>query len=328
MKRDVLGTLCAVILLAAGSVAVAADWKPDRRVVEVVVPNAPGGGNDRLVRLLIKICQERHLVEPVVNVVNKPGAGIVMGLTYLNQHPGDGNYIGVISATFLGDYVSGRSSFGISDITPVAQLFTEYVGFAVKPDSGLKSGKDLVTRLKSDPGSVSAAIAGGPGNHNYLALALVTRAAGGDVKKLKVAMFSGGSESITAALGGHVDVVISPAATILPHVQAGRLRFLGITAPKRLKGAYAGVPVWRELGADAVLSNWRTIVGPRGMTPPQVAFWENVLAQVVESEEWKQMVERDSLDSDFLRSAQTRSQLKADYDNVKAIMTELGLTKQ
>ena len=319
-------TLCWIALWAAGAAA-AADWKPDKRVVEVVVPNAPGGGNDRLVRLLIKVCQENRLVEPVMNVVNKPGAGIVMGLTYLNQHPGDANYIGIISATFLGDYVSGRSSIGLSDITPIAQLFTEYVGFAVKADSGIKSGKDLISRLKADSSSVSASIAGGPGNHNYLALALVTRAAGGDLRKLKVAMFSGGSESITAALGGHVDVVVSPAATILPHVQSGRLRFLGITAPKRLKGTYASVPVWKELGADAVLSNWRTIVGPRGTTPPQVAFWENVLARVVESEEWKQMLERDSLESEFLRSAQTRAQLKADYDQVKTIMTELGLTR-
>ena len=327
MRWHAQAALCLAVLLLAGGAA-GADWKPDKRVVEVIVPNAPGGGNDRLARLLIKVCQEHRLVEPVMNVVNKPGAGIVMGLTYLNQHAGDGNYIQFISATFTGDYVSGRSSFGISDVTPIAQLFTEYVGFAVKPDSSLKSGMDLIARLKADTTSVSFSIAGGPGNHNYLALGVLTKAAGGDVKRLKVAMFSGGAESITAALGGHVDVVISPAATLLPHVQGGRLRFLGITAPKRLKGAYASVPVWKEQGADAVLSNWRTVVGPRALGAPQVAFWENVLARVVDSDEWKQMLERDSLESEFLRSAQARAQLKVDYDQTKAIMAELGLTKQ
>ena len=323
-------------IAAMGSVALAAtgwgsaagtDWKPGKRV-EIVVPNAPGGGNDRIVRLIIKIGQENRLVDAVMNVVNKPGAGVVLGLNYLNQHPGDGDYIGIISATFMGDYVSGRSAVGPGDITPIAQLFSEYVGFAVRPDSGIKSGQDLLARLKADSGSISTAIAGGIGNHNYIALALVARAAGGDVKKLKVATFNGGAESITAALGGHVDMVISPAATVLPHVQAGRLRFVAITAPKRLQGAYAAVPVWKELGANVALSNWRTIVGPRGLTQSQIAFWENVLARVVEDDEWKRMLERYFLDGEFLRSAQTRAQLKVEHEELKSIMTELGLTKQ
>jgi putative tricarboxylic transport membrane protein len=262
-----------------------------------------------------------------MNVINKPGAGIIMGMNYLNQHPGDANFIGIVSATLLGDYVSGRSPIGPGDVMPIAQLFTEYVGFATRPDSSLKGPKDLMARLKSDVSSVSTGIAGGVGNHNYIALALVARAVGADVKKLKVVTFSGGSESTTAAMGGHVDMAISPAATVLPHVQAGRLRFIAISAPKRLAGPFADVPVWKELGVDAVLSNWRTIVGPRGMTPQQIAFWENVLARVVETEDWKQMLEKSSLTSEFLRSAETRRQLKADYDELRTIMAELGLTK-
>jgi len=137
MGRIVPGKRCLVTaLMAWGALTcgycAAADWKPDKRVVEVVVPNVPGGGNDRIVRLVIKIAQERRLVDAIMNVVNKPGAGTVMGLTYLNQHQGDGNYIGIISATFTGDYVTGRSTFGPGDITPIAQLFSESVAFAVK----------------------------------------------------------------------------------------------------------------------------------------------------------------------------------------------------
>ena len=307
--------------------ASAADWKPDKHV-EIVVPNAAGGGNDRIARLIQKIAQENRWVDPVMTVINKPGAGVVVGLNYLNQHPGDAHYIGIISATFLADYVTGRSSIGIADITPLAQLFTEYVAFAVKPDSAIKSGKDLIALLKSDAGSVSTAIAGGIGNHNYIALALVTRAAGGDVRKLKVVTFNGGSEAITAALGGHVSLVVAPAATILPHARSGNLRLIAITAPKRLPGPYAAVPAWKELGANAVTSNWRVVTGPRGIAPPQIAYWENVLARVTASEEWKTMLERDLLSDEFLRSAETREQLKSEYDDLKTLMSELGLVKQ
>ena len=306
--------------------AQAADWKPAKRI-EVVVPNAPGGGNDRIVRLVLKIAQEHKLIEPAVNVIHKPGAGVVMGLTYLNQFAGDGHHVAIISSTFLGDYASGRSSIGPSEITPIAQLFTEYVAFAVKPDSPLKSAREVMTRLKADVASLSASLSGGPGNHNHLALSMVARAAGADPKKLKIVVYSGGADALTAALGGHVDMVVGPAASVLPHVQAGRLRFIALAAPKRLEGVFASVPVWKEVGANAVTSNWRAIVGPRGLPQPQIEYWENVLARVVESDEWKKMLERDGVTHEFLRGARMREELKSDYEELKAVMTELGLVK-
>ncbi len=313
-------------MLAACVSVHAAEWKPAKRV-EVIVPNAPGGGNDRLVRLVLKIAQEQKLIEPVVNVIHKPGAGVVMGLTYLNQFAGDGHHIAIISSTFLGDYVSGRSTISPADITPIAQLFTEYVAFAVKPDSPIKSGKEIMARLKADVSSLSAAISGGPGNHNHIALSMVARAAGADAKKLKMVVFSSGADALTAALGGHVDMVVAPAASVLPHVQSGRLRFVALTAPKRLEGAFAAVPVWKELGANAVTSNWRAMVGPRGLPPAHTSYWENVLARVVEADEWKKMLERDGVINEFLRGARMRDELKSDAEELKAVMTELGLVK-
>ncbi len=137
----------------------AADWTPDKRI-EVVVPNAAGGGNDRIARLVQHIAQEKRFVVPVATITNKPGAGQVIGISYINQHPGDGHYIGIISATFLGDIISGRSQLGLADIAPIAQLFTEYVGFAVKADSPLKTGKDLVAAAKKAPGTLTYGSAG------------------------------------------------------------------------------------------------------------------------------------------------------------------------
>jgi len=315
------------VLFVACAPAQAAEWKPVKRI-EVVVPNAPGGGNDRLVRLVLKIAQEQKLIEPVVNVIHKPGAGVVMGLTYLNQFAGDGHHIAIVSSTFLGDYVSGRSAISPADITPIVQLFTEYVAFAVKPDSPIKSGRDVIARLKADTASLSTSISGGLGNHNHLALSMVARSAGGDPKKLKVVVFTSGADAITAALGRHVDMLVGPAASVLPHVQAGRLRFVALAAPKRLEGAFASVPVWKELGANAVTSNWRSIVGPRGLPQAQTEYWENVLARVVESDDWKKMLERDLVTNEFLRSARLRDELKADYEELKSVMTDLGLVKQ
>ena len=328
LKTIMRSHLLYALLLAALACATAhaADWRPDKRI-EVVVPNAPGGGNDRIARTVQRIAQEKRFVGPVMTISNKPGAGQVLGINYINQHPGDAHYIGIISATLLGDIISGRSQVGLADIAPVAQLFTEYVAFAVKADSPLKTGRDLVARLKADTGSISTAISGVIGNHNYIALALLARAAGGDVKKLKVVTYNGGGDGITAALGGHVDVVIAPAATILPHVHSGGLRMLAIAAPKRQAGAYADVPSTKELGVNATIANWRVMIGPRGITPQQTAYWENVFARVVNTDEWKAMLEKDSLTGEFLRSAEARAQINVEYETLKAVMTELGLVK-
>lgn len=318
----ILAALCACALPVFS-----ADWKPDKRA-EIVVTSGPGGGNDRIARILQKIIHEHRLVDVVTTVVNKPGAGQAVGLTYLNQHAGDGHYMAISSVSFLANFVAGRSAISHTDVVPIALLFTEYVGFAVRPDSSIKTGRDLLAVLKTDASSISTALSGGVANHNYIALGAVTRAVGGDIKKLKVAQFSSGHESMTAMLGGHVDLLVAPAATTLPQFQAGKLRLIAITAPRRLEGAFSEVPAWRELGANAVVSNWRVMLGPRGMTPQQAAYWDNVFAKVVETAEWKTMLERDLLSGDFMRSPETRNYLQAQHDELKVVLTEFGVTKQ
>lgn len=325
-RRLTLSGVMLTVLCACALPVYSADWKPEKRI-EIVVPNAPGGGNDRIARMVQKIIQENRLVDVVTTVVNKPGGGQVVGLTYLNQHAGDGHYLAINSVSFLANYIIGRSPISHTDVVAVALLFTEYVGFVVRPDSNIKTGRDLIALLGADAASISTAIAGSIGNHNYVALGAVTRAAGGDVKKLKVAVFNSGHESMTALLGGHVDLLVAPAATTLPQVQAGKLRFIAITAPRRLEGALSEVPTWRELGANAVVDNWRIMLGPRGMTPQQAAYWDNVFAKVVETAEWKTMLVRDLLSNDFRRSGEARIYLNTQYEELRAVLGAFGLAK-
>jgi putative tricarboxylic transport membrane protein len=315
---------CFPALLHAAS---APEWKPDKRV-EMVVPSGAGGGNDRLLRIVQKTMQERKLADVPLTVVNKPGAGQVVGVAYLNQQPPDGHHIGIVSVSFMTNYITGRSPIGPNDLTPIAHLFGEYVGFAVRPDSKIRTGKDLLAMLEADPNSISAAMSGGgAGNHNHLALATVTSAVGGDIRKLKTVSYPSGRDATMALLGAHVDLAVAPAATLLPQVQSGQVRMIAITAPKRLEGPFAQVPTWSELGAKAIVSNWRVIVAPRDTAPQPVAYWEKVIARVVETEDWKKMLEQDALTSDFMGSAETRKYLSSQYEELRALLTTLGLAK-
>jgi tripartite-type tricarboxylate transporter receptor subunit TctC len=74
---------------------------------------------------------------------------------------------------------------------------------------------------------------------NHIGAALIAKAAGADVKKLKVVVFNSGGEAMTALLGGHVSLVVTPSANLIPHQQSGRLRVLAVSAPNRLAGALA-----------------------------------------------------------------------------------------
>jgi putative tricarboxylic transport membrane protein len=128
-------------------------------------------------------------------------------------------------------------------------------------------------------------------------------------------------------MGGHVDVVPITAAFAASMARQGQVRVLAVTSPVRLPDVLADVPTWREQGYDAVVSNWRSIFGPRGMTEPQIAYWEQAFARFVESDEWKKELETNFWRSEYLRSGETRKYLERDNAVEKAFLVELGLAK-
>jgi putative tricarboxylic transport membrane protein len=107
----------------------------------------------------------------------------------------------------------------------------------------------------------------------------------------------------------------------------GQVRLLAVAAPARLPDVLAEVPTWREQGYDAVVSNWRGMVGPKGMSPAQIAYWEQALLRFTESEEWKKELEKNFWQSEYMRGADMRKYLDQDNAEARAFLTELGLAK-
>jgi len=315
-----------VVITASMALAQPAAWKPARNV-EIIVGVGPGGGIDRTARVLQKILQDQRLMEVTVTVVNKPGGGGAIAQTYLNQRAGDAHYWEITATSLLTNHITGKSQYGHKDFTPIAMLSDEYIGFLVRLDSPLKSGKDLLTLLKVDPESLPIGIATAAGNTNHIAAGLAAKAAGGEVKKLRVAVFGSGGEAMAALLGGHVGLVATPAANAIPHLQSGKMRVLAVAAPARLEGALAAVPTWKEQGAEIVVANWRPVIGPRGLSPAQVRFWEDVFARVTSSDDWKSEVARSGSVNHYLNSRDLAAYFDAQYAQFKAILTELGLAK-
>jgi len=321
-------TIRSALLFALGAMAVvsahAADWKPEKNI-EIVVGVTPGGPADTSARMLQKIMQEKRMVAVPVSVTNRPGANNALAWIYINQHAGDGHYLAMTLPNIVTNRLTGTHDLNYAEVTPLAQLNSEYIVFSVKSDSPLKTGLDLLNRLRSDPASQSIAFSN-IGSANHIGAGLIMHTAGLPVKKLKLVAFKGASEAVIALLGGHVDAVASSASTVAPQIQSGALRIIAVAAPQRLK-AYAQVPTWKEQGVNAAFANWRGIVGPKNLTPAQVAFWDELLGKAVRTEEWVREVEKFGWEPDYMNSAESRKFLERQNEELKVLLAELGLSK-
>lgn len=311
--------------LVAGSIGTHAQWKPEK-AVEIVTSSAQGGSNDKVARTIQAVMQEHKLVPTAVSVLNKPGGNQTLARVYLNQHPGDAHYFDIGNPTLVGNHISGITPISHRDVTPIALLISEYTAFTVKADSPFKTLGDLIAALKKDPDSVSVGISN-RGGTNHLTLALTAKAAGIDPKRLKVVVFKSNAESATALMGGHIQLVAASVPSIIGQVQAGGARVIAVGSPKRMTGVLASVPTVREQGLNVSLDNWRALIGPKGLSAAQVAYWEGVLAKVVETAEWKKTLDANNWSASFLRSREFAKFLDAEYDETKGIMSDLGLIK-
>jgi putative tricarboxylic transport membrane protein len=324
IRKTIAASAAMVCVCMLGANARAqSEWKPTRNV-DIVVASAAGGSSDRTARVLQKLLHANPAF-PSVSVTNRPGGGGTVAWTFLTQRPGDAHYIATFSPTMLTNQILGTSKLGHEDVTPLAILLREYIVFAVNASSPIKSAKELVERLRKDPASVSFAFATAAGNHNHVLIGMIVKAAGGDPRKAKVVIESSGGQATTAMLGGHIDVLVAAPANVIPHLQAGKARGIGISAPARQAGALAGVPTLREQGIDAAFFNWRGFVGPRGLTPQQTAFWDQAFARAIQGDEWKKDLASNAWAEDFMASAETRRHVEGEYELMKTMLRDLGV---
>jgi len=320
-------TLVVLILLCFSAAGWTQGWSPQKNI-EIVVGSAPGGSNDKTARTVERILALNRLVGNTLTVVNKPGGGGSIAFTYVNQHAGDAHYLLIGTTALLSNHIVGSSKLSYTDFTPIASLFNDYVVFAVNANSPLKTGKDLIERLRKDPQSIAIGFATTLGSHNHVAAGLLMKAVGGNARDLKPVAFKGSAEAVTNLLGGHIDLVTTAAGNAAGHVASGRLRVVGVAAPQRFGGALASVPTWKEQGVDLVFGGWRAIMGPKGLSSAQIAYWENVLRKATETADWKADIEKNYWSDDFVTSQQFKKDLDKDYADMKSVLVEIGLAKQ
>ena len=175
-------TLIALALLGFAGSGWSQGWSPQRNV-EMLVGFAAGGGVDRTARTVERTLLFNKLVNSGITVVNKPGGGTSIAYNYISQRPSDGHTLMFFGPGLLTNHLMGSSPLTYTDFTLIASLFNEYTVFAVNAASPIRTGKDLIERLRKDPKSVTIGFAS-IGGASHLSAVLFNKTIGGNARDL------------------------------------------------------------------------------------------------------------------------------------------------
>jgi putative tricarboxylic transport membrane protein len=299
-----------------------AAWRPQHEI-ELVAGTPAGGGQDRPARVLIDLLKD--MVGVPITLTNIAGRGGGNAWDYLAQHPGDPHIVAINSPTIITNRLLGESALDFADLTPLANLYTEYLVFVVRPNTAMQTAQQLLTQLANDPGGIRIAFATAIGNMNHMALAKITKQAGGDVTALRTDVFDSARYAVGHVVEGRADLAVITATSAVPELTSGALHAIAVSAPARMAGPFAGVPTWGDAGIDCVVGTWRGVIGTRGMRAPQIAFWENALLTAVHGDAWRTELARHHWVDTYLGAAATRDFLSAELITMKSALGALGL---
>src|SRR5699024_183060 len=175
----------------------------------------------------------------------------------------------------------------ITDVAPIARVIEEYDLVTVPTESPYEDMEQLVDAWAEDPPAVAWT---GGGSFDQLVMTETALAAGIPPAETTYIPSDGGGEAIQALLNGTAQATAGGFADMLPQVQAGRLRGLGIVAPEPLDGV--DIPALPDLGYDVTLTNWRAMFAPPITTDEELAELEALIEETTRTPEWKDAVER------------------------------------
>ncbi|WP_462409954.1 Bug family tripartite tricarboxylate transporter substrate binding protein [Neobacillus sp. Marseille-QA0830] len=300
------------------------------KAITVVAPSGAGGGWDLTARSFTKVLAETKLVSQPLTVENKPGGGgAVFMAEYATQQAANNDMLFVNSPPIIINNLKkeGNSPYGYKNTTPLAQLTKDFGAIVVKADSKFKDLKSVLDEVKKDPSKLTFAGGSAPGSMDHLISILPAYKYGVDPTKIKYVSYDGGGEAITALLGGNADVIGTDASSVKEFLKAGKVRVLAITATKRLSGDFKDVPTAKEQGIDAEFTIWRGVFGPEKMSKEAKTYWEKTIDKLVKSPEWKKEVETQGWELEYKNSNDFKKFLGEQDQQVKQLLTALGMQK-
>jgi putative tricarboxylic transport membrane protein len=303
----------------------AQDMRAPSGPVEITVGSSAGGTPDVMMRRMVQVMTSTGIIKDPMVVVNRTGGSWMVASNWVLQRAGDENTYLAIAQPMLTTPITQGLPNTYEKLTPLSMFIQADLVIVAQPDSPAKSLKDLVAIAKERPRSVRQAGAQ-VGSTDYLVTGLLQKA--GEIE-INYVPFDGGGAAQTAFLGGNVDMLVLTVDEALPLVESGKAKILAIlNETRRTEAALADIPTAKEQGLDVVWGQAWGIAGAENLDPTVVAWWDDKLSKLVQTDEWKKMLADNYLRGEYTSSKEAKPQLEKIYQDHLQLMRDLKLSKQ
>lgn len=306
-------------LWSGGSLAVA-DY-PDRPI-NLIVNFSPGGGADLSSRALAKKA-EKTLGQPIV-VLNKPGASGTIGVGTVASAKPDGYTIGTATFSPL-TMVPHGINLPYNPLTDFEYLlgYGQYLfGPCARTDAPYKNLKELIQYAKANPGKIKYSTTS-LSSPNHFTMVHLAKAEG---VKWDAVVFKDTPATVTAILGGHVDLVSQNPSDVVPYIRSGKLRLLFSASSVRWKWVPA-VPTARELGYSFEVDSWLALGAPKGVPKPVMGKLRDAFKKALEDPEFREIMEKIYMPVAYRTGEEYQALVEKCFKENEAMFLELGLHK-
>jgi tripartite-type tricarboxylate transporter receptor subunit TctC len=289
--------------------------------VQIVVPFSPGGSTDIFWRTFAEFLQKN--LNANIAVINKPGAGGVVGVSSVVNAKPDGYTLAAGNSDTLNitPFFNPSMPFDpINDPTYVVKLSMFPQAIAVRTESPFNTLEDLVAFAKANPKKLKAGTPG-VGTSPYIAAHMLNDDA--NVEVVPIA-FGGGGEVVPNILGGHVDFAFISIPPIKSQVAAGKMRILALLAKAR-HPQYPDIPTAAEKGfKKTVVETGIGLVGPKGLPPEVIKKWEEAAQLTLKDPDVIAAVKKFDFVIDYKSGEAYKKEIAEEYEFFKKLMAKVG----
>lgn len=290
---------------------------PDH-AIKIVVPYNAGGGTDVLSRAVANGTSK--VLHQSIVVDNRPGASGMIGSDLVARAAPDG-YTFVMTAAdthTINPHVYPKISYDAQkEFAAVVQVGYLPYALVVSPKLGVSTIKDYIALAKKEPGKLTYA-SWGVGSSSHVAMEMLNVSEKLDVLHVP---FTGAAPAMTAVIGGQVDALFVPLSLARPNAAAGKVKILGLAAPKRF-GDAPEVPTLKEQGVDVIAAPWIGILAPAKTPQAVIDKFADAVAAAAQTEEVKATLTAGGLEINVRKAHDFADFLVDDYrlwgDTVKA----------
>jgi len=315
-----LGRLGPVVMLAMGLLpSVAAAQGYPVKPVRMIVPFPPGGSNDIVARIAAQKLSELTGQQFVVE--NRGGAGGNIGAEFVANSAPDGYTLLVHSASHVANaHLHKKLPYDVlKSFTGVTTIARQVGILIVHPALPAKSVKEFVALAKARPGELIYGSASN-GSYAHLAMALLSSTAGISLVHVP---YKGGGPAATALIAGETQVMLNTIGTHLTHIQAGRVRALGVASEKRI-AQFPDIPAIAETVPGFELTAWVGCFAPAGTPKAVVDALNAALAKTLADPAVAAKLSSQFLDPLYMTPEQFAARLHADYEKYGRVVKLTG----